>query len=254
MGFFANFLIPATVTLVVHAMILAALMLGWEAQSERKQIVPPKYIEARLIQLDSKTRKKASAVKKPKKVDLTARRRAQERVQREAERKRQASLRRQKEEAVKKAAAEEEEKKREELARRERQEQAQRVREREQRLRQEFEQALLAEQGMLMEEEYATEAQSYAAKFRQRVEQNWSRPPSARTGMRCVLAIQLVPTGRVVSVNVAESSGNPAFDRSAIQAVKKVEIFPEAKEMSTEVFERYYRTFKLLFDPQDLRL
>jgi len=249
MGMLSNFLIPAIVTLCIHAIIFAALALGWEAQPEIKRIVPPNYIEAKLVQLENKSKKKASAKKKPKKIDLTARRKEQERLKREAEQKRQAKIDREKEAAAKKAATEK--KKREELAR---EDEARREREQERRLQQEFEQALLEEQGMLLEEEYATEAQSYASKFRQRVEQNWSRPPSARTGMRCVLSIQLVPTGRIVNVGVIESSGNSAFDRSAIQAVKKVETFPEVKEMSTEVFERYYRSFKLLFDPQDLRL
>src|SRR5690606_4528896 len=90
-----------------------------------------------------------------------------------------------------------------------------------------FEQALAQEELQLAEQSYAVEAQSYMSAIAQRIEQNWSRPPSARNGMQCELRIQLVPTGRVVNVDVIKSSGDSLFDRSAVQAVKKAEQFPE---------------------------
>lgn len=97
-------------------------------------------------------------------------------------------------------------------------------------------------------------ANSYSALIAGRVEQRWSRPPSARNGMEVRLVVQLVPTGDVVNVTVTESSGNAAFDRSAVNAVKKVGQFPELQQLETEVFERYFRRFNFLFKPEDLRL
>lgn len=246
----SHYFIPGVVTLLIHAVLVGALFMGWESKPKVQRIIPPNYIKAELVQLEDKAKKKASAKAQPKKIDLTAQRREQERLKREAEQKRQATIKKQKEADAKKAA---EEKKKAEDARKKAQE-AERQKKESKRLQQEFEQALLEEQGMLLEEEYAVEAQSYASKFRQRVESSWGRPPSARSGMQCVLAIQLVPTGRIVSVTVVESSGNAAFDRSAVQAVQKVEVFPEVKEMSPETFERHYRNFKFKFNPQDLRL
>lgn len=250
MFFFSQHFIPALITLIIHGIVIGVMFIGWESAPEPKRIVPPNYIKAELVQLENKTKKKASAKKQPKKIDLTAKKREQERLKREAEKKRQAELKQKKEAEAKKAA----DAKKKKEAEAKRKAEAERKKQEELRLQQEFEQALEQEQGMLLEEEYAIEAQSYASRFRQRVESNWARPPSARTGMTCVLAIQLVPTGRIVNVTVVESSGNSAFDRSAIQAVKKVEIFPEAKEMSLETFERHYRNFKFKFNPQDLRL
>ncbi len=244
-------ILPALVTVLIHALILGVLLIGWEGKVEPKRIVPPNFVSAKLVQLEDKSKKKASAKKKPKKIDLTAKRKEQARLKREAEKKRQAALKKKKAEDAKKAA---EKKKKELEAQKKKEREAQKQRELEQRLQQDFERALAEEEGLLQEEEYATEAQSFTSKFRQRVENNWARPPSARTGMRCTLAIQLVPTGRIVSVNIKESSGNSAFDRSAVQAVKKVEVFPEVKEMTPEVFERYYRKFNFEFNPQDLRL
>ncbi len=96
-------------------------------------------------------------------------------------------------------------------------------------------------------------AASYAALIQQTVINYWSRPPSARNGMEALLAIQLIPTGEVVSVSVLKSSGNSAFDRSAINAVEKAGSFPELQNLPSGEFEKTFRRFRLLFRPEDLR-
>jgi len=96
-------------------------------------------------------------------------------------------------------------------------------------------------------------AASYAALIQQTVINYWSRPPSARNGMEALLAIQLIPTGEVVSVSVLRSSGNTAFDRSAINAVEKAGSFPELQNLPSREFEKTFRRFRLLFRPEDLR-
>ena len=80
-----------------------------------------------------------------------------------------------------------------------------------------------------------------------------SRPPSARNGMECELAVQLVPTGEVVSVTVIRSSGNSAFDSSAVNAVKKAGAFPELQKLPSAEFEKNFRRLNLIFKPEDLR-
>jgi colicin import membrane protein len=96
-------------------------------------------------------------------------------------------------------------------------------------------------------------AASYASLIRQTVEQRWSRPPTARNGMEVLLSIQLIPTGEVVSVSVLRSSGDTAFDRSAIAAVERAGNFPELKNLPPREFEQNFRRFRLLFRPEDLR-
>jgi colicin import membrane protein len=96
-------------------------------------------------------------------------------------------------------------------------------------------------------------ASSYAALIQQTVVNYWSRPPSARNGMEALLQIQLIPTGEVVSVRVIKSSGNTAFDRSAMNAVEKAGSFPELQNLPTREFEKSFRRFRLLFRPEDLR-
>lgn len=94
---------------------------------------------------------------------------------------------------------------------------------------------------------------SYAALIQQTVINYWSRPPSARNGMETLLSIQLIPTGEVVSVSIVKSSGNSAFDSSAVNAVKKAGSFPELQNLPSGEFERTFRRFSLLFRPEDLR-
>ena len=61
--------------------------------------------------------------------------------------------------------------------------------------------------------------QSATALIQQAVQETWSRPPSARNGMRAVLQIRMLPTGEVLDAVITQSSGDPAFDRSAENAL-----------------------------------
>jgi colicin import membrane protein len=94
---------------------------------------------------------------------------------------------------------------------------------------------------------------SFVALIQKTVVNSWSRPPSARNGMECELAVQLVPTGEVVSVSVTRSSGNAAFDNSAVNAVKKAAAFPELQQLPSAEFEKNFRRLILIFRPEDLR-
>ncbi len=70
--------------------------------------------------------------------------------------------------------------------------------------------------------------------------------------MQALLKVFLVPTGEVVSVMVESTSGNDAFDRSAVLAVRKAEQFVVPTDLRQ--FERNFREFEVLFRPEDLRL
>lgn len=251
MTFLRTYTLPILISALLHAGVLAMLYVSWEKTAPPRRVATPKYIEAKLVELRPRSQNKASAQKKPKIVDLAAKRKEEEKRKAQAEQKRQDDIRK-KQEAEKRAA---EKKQAEEKAKREqkKREQQQAEQRRREALQQEFEEALKEEEGLLQEDEFATDAASYADMIRKRIEQNWSRPPSARNGMRCELTIDLVPNGRIVDVNIKTSSGNLAFDRSALAAVKKVEVFPEVKDIPIEVFERHFRKFSLGFQPEDLR-
>lgn len=94
---------------------------------------------------------------------------------------------------------------------------------------------------------------SFVSLIQRTVVNYWSRPPSARNGMECELSIQLIPTGEVVNVTLVRSSGNSAFDSSAINAVQKAGAFPELQNLPSREFEKNFRRLTLIFKPEDLR-
>ena len=94
--------------------------------------------------------------------------------------------------------------------------------------------------------------QSATALIQQVVQENWSRPPSARNGMRAVLQIRMLPTGELVDANITQSSGDPAFDRSAETAVIRAAPFSELQDLPINVFNANFRSLSLIFEPEDL--
>ncbi len=119
--------------------------------------------------------------------------------------------------------------------------------------REDLARAMAAEEAAQAEATAEQMAASYAALIQRTVVGYWSRPPSARNGMEVLLQLQLIPTGEIVSVTVLKSSGNTAFDQSAINAVEKAGSFPELKDLPPRKFEEMFRRFRLLFRPEDLR-
>lgn len=69
-------------------------------------------------------------------------------------------------------------------------------------------------------------------------------------GLECVLSVQTVPGGEVISVTVNKSSGNEVFDRRAVTAVEKASPLPLPEDLA--VFERLrLRKFNFIFKPED---
>ena len=93
-------------------------------------------------------------------------------------------------------------------------------------------------------------SQVYITEIYLAVVQNWSRPPSARNDMSAIVLVELFPSGDLNTVGVIESSGNDAFDRSALNAVKRAAPFTVPDDLA--LFESSFRSFTLNFRPQDL--
>ncbi|MCL7930174.1 cell envelope integrity protein TolA [Halomonas llamarensis] len=95
-------------------------------------------------------------------------------------------------------------------------------------------------------------ANSFIAIVRRAVEQAWLIPGGASDTMTATIQVRLGPSGEVLATSVAISSGDSAFDRSAIQAVEHVAPFTELRELSAEQ-QRSLRQFNLRFTPGDVR-
>lgn len=240
----ASYIIAILLSIALHLVVIVALLINWQPQS-KKIIVQPQYIQAQLVELAAKKKPSQKKQVKPA-VDLQAKKRAMEKrraaEQKRAEQKRRALLKEQ--QAQQKV------------------EQARKAREEKQRLAEierarreaEFAETLRQEQALLNAEEDKKVANSYLQLIQKRLSQHWSRPPSARRGMEALIELKLVPTGRIVGVKILQSSGDVAFNRAVEQAAFKAEQFEELQKMDARVFEQYFRSVKVVFSPEDLRL
>ncbi len=252
---------PVMASVLLHAFILIIVGWGWESSLVTPRKVMPNYVEAKLVALKPTAPKKAAPkkIKKSvKKVDLAAQRHEQERLkQLQVKKQRQIAQKKKATEALKvKQLADKKAKALAVEKAHQLQEEQNRLAEQqilvEQQQQQAFADALAEEELLLQAELDAVAAQSFSGNIRNKVQSKWSRPPSARNGMKCLLKIQLIPTGEIIDVSVIKGSGNSAFDRSAEQAVKKAERF-DLSGMESRIFEKYFRQFNLEFNPQDLR-
>lgn len=256
--------LAVVVAISLHILLLGGLVyLQSSSQSQALELIQPTVIKALLIEENPQITNQRNQDNRR----LEAKRKETERANAEAQKKReeQAAERKRQEEAARKreqqqvakqradarakveggkTLAEDERKKREAEKRRE--EQAQRERDsRQQRER---------------EDAAATEAassefdliQSATGLIQQLVTENWSRPPSARNGMRAIIQIKMLPTGELVDVIITQSSGDPAFDRSAANAVYRAAPFAELTALPIRVFNQNFRTLSLIFQPEDL--
>lgn len=86
------------------------------------------------------------------------------------------------------------------------------------------------------------------------VSDNWTRPPSARNGMSVEVQMDMLPDGTITGASVTRSSGDAAFDGSAVSAVRKVGRIPEMQQLDRATFDQLYRQRRAVFKPEDLSL
>lgn len=229
--------LPLLLAVALHCLTVFALYSGWSPTKQETRVIKPQIVKSALLMLEPKA--------KPKPAPKPVAKPAQPKVAERSDPKPVAEPKPAEVEAQVKPDAE---------VQRRQQEVAERQKRLEELAQASFLDALQEEATDLAESNAASEAETVAQSYRygiyQRVVSNWSRPPSARNGMQAKLQVELVPTGDVVAVTLLESSGNGAFDRSAELAVRKARRFEVPAE--SEIFERYFRRFSLLFKPEDL--
>jgi colicin import membrane protein len=79
------------------------------------------------------------------------------------------------------------------------------------------------------------------------VEGAWTRPINATQGLRCTIQVKLLASGDVMDAVVIGSSGDPIFDRSAENAVRKAEPLPVPQDKA--LFNEHFRVFTFSFNP-----
>ena len=264
---FRGYSFPVVVSLLLHGSLVLLLTIHWSAD-QTLNIVPPRNIKASLVELP---RQAPPPQAKPKpRVDEAAKKREAERKRQEAQKRKQAEEKRQREIALRKEKEAKEKAKQEEMRReRERQRRLEEERKRQQeeeRLRQQREetlrrleqerqareQQLAAQQAAEQEEQDASEVAYYSELLNNLIVNHWSRPPSARNNMTVLLQVSLSSFGDLREVKLLQSSGNEAFDDSAIRAVQQAAPFPELRKLDSRIFDANFRRFNFRFRPEDL--
>lgn len=264
---FNGYPFSAVAAVLLHGLVLA-FILYWNTASDSSEfeLVQPTVIKSLFIDENPQLRERRRLERQQVQRQQEEEQRRQQEEQ-EQQRQREEEQQRQEEERQRQA---EEERQRQQLLEQQRQQelrdQAERERLEEERRRQEElaeqqrrQQQEEAERTRLAEEAAAAAArtefevvQSGVALIQQIVQENWSRPPSARNGMRAVLRVGMLPTGEVTDVVITSSSGDPAFDRSAETAVYRAQPFTELQEMPINIFNANFRSLSLIFEPEDL--
>ena len=265
--------LSVVLALALHTLLLVVVMyLQSAAVADDRELVQPTIIKALFIEENpqllnrqrlewqrTEQRRLAEMARQQQQQQAEAQRQAQqarERAERaeqqraeQAEAQRQARLRQLAEQqALERQQAEQLRQQQQEQREREQEQQRQRQAEQEQRQRAAAE-AAAAVAAARNEFELV---QSATGLIQQVVQENWSRPPSARNGMRAVLQIRMLPTGELLEVAVIRSSGDPAFDRSAETAVYRAAPFTELQSLPISVFNTNFRSLSLIFEPADL--
>ena len=236
MNFLRDYGVAFVLALLLHAGVAAALLRGWDAEAEESQVVTPRIIKAQLLVLEKPVRapkpKPAPARTPPKP---------------KPEPSKPPPPKPKPETVVPKPPPKPDP----DVERRAREEAA-----RQQRLRELMERstALALDEEAAEERTVDADTMTYADAIYRAIVAEWSRPPSARNDMQARLQVDLTPSGDLIGVQVVDTSGNPAFDRSAQTAVRKAARtlgrFPVPPERS--VFEAHFRHLTLLFKPEDL--
>lgn len=207
--------------------------------------------------------KKAAAEKKraeQEKLKIKKQKEEQDKLEKARQEKIKEQEKQKKQEEAKKQAAELAKQK--ELAEKLKAQQSREIQEKEQKMldmlkRMEQQQALAKQKAELEAEQFRqqqafevyelTEIERFMALIKLRIENIWVIPPKSEN-LSISLRIKLLPNGELSSVEVIKSSGNNAFDRSAVLAAKSVTRYPVPED--TRIFEKNFRQFNMAFRPE----
>lgn len=174
--------------------------------------------------------------------EAAAERRRQEEAAAEERRKQEEAEQRRKEEEARKEREREE-------AERQRQAEIERQRQENERLRAEAEAARQAEldaESRRLERMQADAKSAYVYAIQQRIQSRWVAPPTATSGIECIVNITQLPGGEVVSVSIGDCNGDSAVRTSIERAVYRASPLPNPPDPS--VFDR---NIQLIFRPRD---
>ncbi len=217
-----------------------------KAKNEKQKLAKQKQQEeARLAKLKAE-RQKAQDKKKQEQERLAKLEEDRKKLEQERKKAEQQLAQVAKQKAAEEARRKAEEQKRKEieqqLARLERQKKA----EQERIAEQQRQAAEKARQQQLIAKANAEKAK-YVTLIKQQIESNWLRPISTDEQLSCTIMVRLLPSGEVALAKITQSSGDAAFDDSALRAVYKSAPLPIPED---QIAFQQFRELILPFQPE----
>jgi len=266
------------IALLCHAVVLVLLLVNWQMEQPQKivfqqgDIVQVTAVDANSYQaeIDKIEQKKAAEkhraeeLKQKKITDEKNKKAAIKKTQQEKKRKKEAQRKRKAEEKRKKEKLKQERLKKEQLKKEQiKKEQQKKARKAEKKrkaeakrkaeLKQKAEAQRQTELKRQTEQQRAARERlsrgivnRHVALITDKIKHNWRQPLGTPDGLQCRIDIVLLPDGQVISVEIFESSGNPAFDRSVKNAVRKSVPLPVP---TNSVIFKKFETLRLRFNP-----
>lgn len=214
--------------LAIEAVVVDESQLNKAAERERqRELEMQRQREAEAEQQRQDEQRKQQELEQQQRAeDQRRERQRQEQLQQQ----RQADEQRRREEQARVAERERqlrEQRQREATAERRRQEEARKASEsRAQAQRQAELAAAIAAEEELFAAQTSGEMNRYIALIKQKVERNWVKPATARTGLSCEVRVRQLPNGDVVDVQTVRCNGDDTVQRSIENAVRRASPLP----------------------------
>ena len=82
------------------------------------------------------------------------------------------------------------------------------------------------------------------------IEALWIRPNSAKAGMFADFNLSINRLGIIENVEMKKTSGDRAFDRAALNAIRKYRQIKYVRNLDDQTFQAYFSNFTLRFRPE----
>lgn len=108
---------------------------------------------------------------------------------------------------------------------------------------------LLTEEAEVEVSKEQQEIAIYAQRIISTIEDAWMKPRNIPENLVANLRLKIRPSGRIIGVDLIKSSGNIRFDNSALQAVRRVEVFNFFNSIPKTLFEKEFQVISISFNP-----
>ena len=82
------------------------------------------------------------------------------------------------------------------------------------------------------------------------IEALWIRPNSAKIGMFADFNLRINRLGIIENIEMRQTSGDNAFDRAALNAIRKYKQIKYVRNLDDQTFQAYFSNFTLRFRPE----